>query len=154
MGLIRDLRVAMASRRLFRNWLVAGLRYFLIMHGLAKGLITVKCSNASYGLSPSTYSFIVNAYYDGFINGFVCRDVIEALINGVLISLIPPDSFAFNYLGKLIYFRDSTGFLFDVVFENFLGGAYDDLNVRDRVVVDVGGGVGDTAILFTLRGSP
>jgi FkbM family methyltransferase len=40
----------------------------------------------------------------------------------------------------------------DIVLENFAG-AYDDLDVKDRVVIDVGAGVGDTAILFSLMGA-
>jgi hypothetical protein len=30
----------------------------------------------------------------------------------------------------------------DVIFENIVGGAYDDLNVVNKVVVDVGAGIG------------
>jgi FkbM family methyltransferase len=48
---------------------------------------------------------------------------------------------------------NSSAFLYDIVRENFLGGAYDDLVVGGRTVVDVGAGVGDTAILFALRGA-
>jgi FkbM family methyltransferase len=48
---------------------------------------------------------------------------------------------------------DSVVFLGDVVRENFVGGAYDDLDVGGRTVVDVGASVGDTAILFALRGA-
>ena len=44
-------------------------------------------------------------------------------------------------------------FLYDIVRENFVGGAYDDLDVGGRTVVDVGAGVGDTEILFALRGA-
>ena len=55
MGLTRDLRVALTSRRLFKNWLSAGFRYFLIKRGLVGGLVTVKCGGVSYKLSPSLY---------------------------------------------------------------------------------------------------
>jgi tRNA/tmRNA/rRNA uracil-C5-methylase (TrmA/RlmC/RlmD family) len=58
-----------------------------------------------------------------------------------------------TYKGRRLRLYDSFEFLYDIVFENFAGGAYDDLDVRDRVVVDVGAGVGDTAILFSLMGA-
>jgi FkbM family methyltransferase len=48
---------------------------------------------------------------------------------------------------------DSAFFIGDIVLENFVGGAYDDLYVGGRTVVDVGAGVGDTAVLFSLRGA-
>jgi FkbM family methyltransferase len=48
---------------------------------------------------------------------------------------------------------NSAAFLFDIVHENLRGGAYDDIDVGGRTVVDVGAGVGDTAILFSLRGA-
>jgi FkbM family methyltransferase len=48
---------------------------------------------------------------------------------------------------------DSAFFIGDIVLENFVGGAYDDLYVGGRTVVDVDAGVGDTAILFSLRGA-
>ncbi|MGC9108154.1 MAG: FkbM family methyltransferase [Infirmifilum sp.] len=37
--------------------------------------------------------------------------------------------------------------------ENFLDGDYNDLDVKDHVVVDIGAGIGDTVIYFALRGA-
>ncbi len=63
--------------------------------------------------------------------------------------------FVFNYLGREVrlFLDDFPYFLHDILFENFLGDAYNDLEVGNRIVVDVGAGVGDTAILFALRGA-
>jgi len=58
-----------------------------------------------------------------------------------------------NYRGWRIRFYDSFEFLYDIVFENFVSGAYDDLDVVNATAVDVGASVGDTAILFVLRGA-
>jgi FkbM family methyltransferase len=52
-----------------------------------------------------------------------------------------------------MWFYDSLESLYSIIYENFVGGAYDDLNVTGRTVVDVSAGVGDTAILFALRGT-
>ncbi|WP_054854391.1 FkbM family methyltransferase [Vulcanisaeta distributa] len=153
MGLIRDLRVALASRRLFRNWLVAGLRYFLIMHGLAKGLITVKCGNASYGLSPSTYSLIINAHYDGYVTGFRCGDALEVFLGDAIRLVVNKDGNVLFVMpdGIRLYadYPDLTvlpeTWLYDT---HFLG-----FDLSGWLVFDVGAYVGDTPLYFARRGA-
>jgi len=81
----------------------------------------------------------VVAYYNGWINDMECGDSIYLTIN------------AGNY--KLRLHVDLVAFIYDIVLENFVGRAYDDLDVGGRTVVDVGAGLGDTAILFSLRGA-
>ena len=51
--------VALFTRRLFGNWLGVAVRYLLIKHGLAGGLVIVRCGGSVHGLSPDLYSFIV-----------------------------------------------------------------------------------------------
>jgi len=142
MGIIHRLRVFLASRKLFRNWLSAGIRYYLIKHGLIDGNITARfrCGGERvYVLSPWVYWPIVSAYYDDLLSGLDCGDLVYLVL---------------NYGGFRVRLHiDSAAFLGDIVRENFLGGAYDDLVVGGRTVVDVGAGVGDTAILFALRGA-
>lgn len=137
-ALSRRLRVLLASRRLFGNWLSAGARYYLARSGVLRGGVRVECCSREYVLSPEVYSGIVNAYYDGALEGLECREALYAY---------------FTYGGRKLLFYDSFELLYDIVFEVFKGGAYDDLYVRGRTVVDVGAGVGDTAILFALRGA-
>jgi hypothetical protein len=43
MGIIRILRVLLASRKLFRNWFSAGLKYYLSRYGLDVKYINIKC---------------------------------------------------------------------------------------------------------------
>jgi FkbM family methyltransferase len=139
---LRRLRILLASRKLFHNWLSTGIRYYLIKHGLVDGSITARfrCGGERvYVLSPQVYSLIVNAYYDGLFSGLGCGDLVYLVL---------------DYGGFRVRLHiDSVAFLGDIVRENFVGGAYDDLVVGGRVVVDVGAGVGDTAILFALRGA-
>jgi FkbM family methyltransferase len=137
-ALSRRLRVLLASRRLFGNWLSAGARYYLARSGVLRGGVRVECCSREYVLSPEVYSGIVNAYYDGALEGLECREALYAY---------------FTYGGRKLLFYDSFELLYDIVFEVFKGGAYDELDVRSRTVVDVGAGVGDTAILFALRGA-
>ena len=152
--MLRSLRVALSTRRLFENWLGAAIRYLLIKHGLVSSPVTVRCGDASYRLSPDLYSFMVNNYYDGNVSDVYCLGLrINLRYKGVPLVIVPPDFVELPYLGKNIRLVGSFSFLGDVLFENFLGGAYDVVDVNGRVVVDVGAGIGDTAVLFALRGA-
>ena len=90
-------------------------------------------------LTRHLYYVVVNAYYDDLINGVECNDSAYLILN------IGNNRPRFHI--------NSARFLSDIVHENLSGGAYDDLDVGGRTVVDVGAGVGDTAILFSLRGA-
>ena len=140
MNLIRKLRAFLKSRELFRNWFSAGLKYYLSRYGLAVKYINIKCCNGKeYMLTRHLYYVVVNAYYDDLINGVECNDSAYLILN------IGNNRPRFHI--------NSARFLSDIVHENLSGGAYDDLDVGGRTVVDVGAGVGDTAILFSLRGA-
>jgi FkbM family methyltransferase len=138
MGILRRIKMLIASRMLFSNWLSAGIKYYLIRCGIFKGSIKIKCCDNEYVLSPRVYSNIINAYYNGAFEGLECRESLYAV---------------FTYMGRKIRFYDSFEFLYDIVFENFVGGAYDDIDTDNKVVIDIGAGVGDTAVLFSLRGA-
>ncbi|PLC63134.1 hypothetical protein B7L70_11715 [Vulcanisaeta sp. EB80] len=119
-----------------------GIRYYLVNHGFTNGDIVIrfKCDgDKEYILDPQVYASIVNAYYDNLFNSLECKDSIYLIL---------------SYGNSKVRFHvNSSAFLYDIVRENFVGGVYDDLVVGGRTVVDVGAGVGDTAILFALRGA-
>jgi len=78
-----------------------------------------------------------------YLYSLECRDAIYLILsygNSKVRFHVNPGAFLYNVL-------------YDVVRENFLGGVYDDLDVSGKTVVDVGAGVGDTAMLFALRGA-
>jgi hypothetical protein len=82
MGLIRKLRAFLKSRELFRNWFSAGLKYYLSKCGLDVKYINIKCYNGKeYMLTRRLYSNVVNAYYDGLINGIECSDSAYLILN-------------------------------------------------------------------------
>ena len=149
----RKITLAIFTRQLFENWLIATLRYLLIKYGLVSDYIVVRCNNTVHRLCSSLYGFIVNNYYDRNIVDFRCSEVITFRFADVPLKIIPPCFVEFDYMGRSVRFFDPFPFLYDILFENFYGGAYDDLDVSGRVVVDIGAGVGDTAILFLLRGA-
>jgi FkbM family methyltransferase len=154
-------KVFLKSRSLFRNWLSAGLRYMLIKHSLAREGIDVafRCGSKAK-LSSPIYSWLVKNYSDGLIEDIVCDENIYILYTprrGIEVDIELGDKAKaeFNYLGKKValVLDDLLSIIDDIILENFYGGAYNDLDVESRVIVDVGAGVGDTAILFTLRGA-
>jgi hypothetical protein len=50
MGIVRRLRVLLASKNLFRNWLSAGIKYYLVKSGfLRDGDIEVVCRDGFDG---------------------------------------------------------------------------------------------------------
>ena len=77
MYLIRKFRAFLKSRELFRNWLSAGLKYYLSKYGLVANHIKLKCDNdREYTLTRHLYPYIVDAYYDGLIDGVECDEAI------------------------------------------------------------------------------
>jgi len=109
------IKLLLVSKNLFSNWLSASVRYFLMKRGLVReGSIAVKCRDRIYMLKPETYGAIVYAYYRKAFESLECSDNIYAVV---------------NYRGWRIRFYDSFEFLYDIVFENFVSGAYDDLDV-------------------------
>ncbi|MEM0004722.1 MAG: hypothetical protein QXE10_04310 [Desulfurococcaceae archaeon] len=65
MNVSRMLKTLLASRRLFSNWLSAGVRYFLMKYVLVKkDSIAVMCRGRIYVLKSETYGAIVNAHYE------------------------------------------------------------------------------------------
>ncbi len=161
MALLGRFSAFLRGRGLFKNWFWAGVKYMLIKYGLARGNVdvTFRCG-VKARLSPLIYSWFASAYRDGLLNLVSCSNGTVYLSYGyggrvVEVGLRSGDVFTFRYLGRdvVLFLNGFSDAIFDVLFENFLGGAYDDLSVDGRVVVDVGAGVGDTAILFALRGA-
>ena len=142
-----------SSRRLFSNWLLAGVKYYLTKHGVFKGGIIAKCGGKKYVLSPWVYSLIVNTYYDGLLrnvscsnNGFIGKlwGVIDLIIresngllrvpDGILLTL---ESFDSVVLAET--------WLYDI---HFLG-----FDLDNWFVLDIGAYIGDTALYYAKRGA-
>lgn len=154
MGIIRDLSVALASRRLFSNWLSAGFKYLLTRHGLGRDFVTVKCGDASYRLSPGMYSFIINAYHDGLITEFKCGGSMELLLGGIAKLVISKNGDELFIAPDGIKLRGEDSMDLTVLFEtwlyeiHFLG-----FNLDGWLVVDIGAYIGDTPLYFAKRGA-
>lgn len=148
----RKMRILVTSRVLFNNWLSAGVKYYLTTF-FPRRAVPVRCNNQKYALSAGTYASIVTAYYDYLYEKLICKEVIIIQIGLNYFIKLKNNDLEFIYKGRKIYLYDSADFLRDIIFENFIGGAYDDIIVDNKTVVDVGAGVGDTSILFALKGA-
>jgi len=153
--MLRELRLLLASKKLFANWLEAGFRFNLVKYKVVRNGVIVKCDGRRYELSPRAYGWILRANVRGVVKGVLCSNYLTVNLNlgNIPASLtVLYDRFLLNY-GGMFLLIPTVDILHDVVFENLVGGAYDDLNVVNKVVVDVGAGIGDTVILFLSRGA-
>jgi FkbM family methyltransferase len=153
MGVLRRLEVLFASRRLFNNWLLAGIKYYLVERGFIREDIVVKCGNKGYRLDPEIYSFIVSYYYEGFLKSVSCDESLTGSLGGAIDIVI-------NDKG-LVFLKTPDGILlvaraFDpiVLIETYLFDIHFlDFDLTDWLIVDVGAYIGDTPLYYAKRGA-
>jgi len=152
MDLVNKIIALISSRKLFKNWLLAGVKYYLIQHGLSKGDIVVKCGNRKLRMDPLTYASIVVSHYNGWLRDFVCSDngcmgklcgVIDLLIRDGSVLLRMPDGILIEGAFHL-YITIEMG-IYDIHFLAF--------DMSDWFVLDIGAYVGDTALYYARRGA-
>jgi len=150
--MFRRLKVLIASRDLFHNWLLAGIKYLLVKHGLLKGDVIVKCDDV-ITLNPNVYSFIVNEYHDGVLRDVYCDKALRGRLWGAVDLVILKDGRGFlrmpdDAIVSLESFDRtviSETWLYDIHFLGF------DLN--GWLIVDVGAYIGDTPLYYAKRGA-
>jgi FkbM family methyltransferase len=112
----------------------------------------------------SAYSQLVNDYYDGYMVAYNCRNKTATYLNGVE---IPVEELEESLAGQAIkhgwfyglsckcWYRENVRFkhLKYWILKIFNYGEYSQLDVRNKVVIDVGAYVGDSAIYFALKGA-
>jgi FkbM family methyltransferase len=152
-NMFRDLKVLIASRNLFHNWLLAGVKYSLIKHGLFKGDVIAKCNDDVITLNPNVYSFIVKAYYDGVLRDVYCDKTLRGRLWGTVDLVILKDGRGFlrmpdgtivssDIIDTIVVIET---WLYDIHFLGF------DLN--GWLIVDVGAYIGDTPLYYAKRGA-
>jgi len=157
----------LASRKLFRNWLSAGVKYYLIKGSLLHAdNIEVVCRDGSKGLIPArAYGVLVNDYYDGYIMNYDCRDGIATYANNVhvpveeirvrsAVGLAIEGGWAYDMVNRF-WFNYGIRFrhMYRSILEIFGHGEYASLDVKDKVIIDIGAYIGDSAIYFALKGA-
>jgi FkbM family methyltransferase len=152
--LLHDLRALLTSRKLFNNWLSAGIKYYLIKRGIIGGDIAIRYGNRKFVLKPKEYSFIVNAFYDGALKevhsgssgellGRLCG-VIDLVVTARGGILRMPDGVLLALESSKLGVIAET-WLHDI---HFLG-----FDLSGWFVLDVGAFVGDTALYYARRGA-
>jgi FkbM family methyltransferase len=153
MGILSSLEKLFTSRKLFSNWLLAGIMYYLIERGFIKGDIVVKCGGKRYKLDPRIYSFIVSYYHDGFLKSVSCDGNLTGRLGGLLTLVINSKGLVLLKTPDdiLLVARafDPTvlveTYLYDI---HFLG-----FDLTDWLIVDVGAYIGDTPLYYAKRGA-
>ena len=151
MGLVNEIKALISSRKLFKNWLSAGMKYYLIRHGVSRGDIVVKCSDRKCKMNPHTYASIVLSHYNGWLRDFVCSDngcmgklcgIIDLLVkdDGVLLRM--PDGVLMELFD--VYNAIET-WVYDIHFLAF--------DMNKWFILDIGAYIGDTALYYAKRGA-
>jgi FkbM family methyltransferase len=155
MSMFRRLKVLIASRDLFHNWLLAGIKYFLVKHGLLKGDVIVKCDDV-ITLNPNVYSIIVNAYHDGVLRDVYCSEVLRGRLWGAVDLVILKDGRGFLRMpdGIIVSSDNINDIINTIVIETWL---YDihflGFDLTDWLIIDVGAYIGDTPLYYAKRGA-
>jgi len=155
--MFRRLKVLIASRDLFHNWLLAGIKYLLVKHGLLKGGVIVKCDDDVVTLNPNVYSFIVNAYHDGVLRDVYCDKVLRGRLGGVVDLVILKDGRGFLRMPDgIIVSSDSDidnigilGVIRTWIYDTYFLG----FDLTNWLIVDVGAYIGDTPLYYAKRGA-
>lgn len=153
----------LASRKLFSNWLTAGVKYYLASRGLIrlKNIEVVCRSGGSVSIPLKTYNKLINDFYEGFLEQFDVRNAtylgavkvpVDELDKSDNVGRAIAHGWSFN--GKY-WFKGNVKFvhMHGTILNIFEHGKYAYVDVNGKVVVDVGAYVGDSAIYFALRGA-
>ena len=143
---IRNARMYVKSREIFRNWQTSVLDYFMAKAGLKK-CVRVHCADGGkLCIPPILYRTTVLFYSLGSIKSVSCnKDTIY--INGVGFSI--RDKIIVHTKDGIAAFKEFRRTYFDI----FIFNDYGIIDVKDRIVVDVGAFVGDSAIYFVMKGA-
>jgi FkbM family methyltransferase len=160
------LRLLMFSRQYFRNWFWAYLRYYLFKKGLIESgaLVAVCRDGAKLAIHPKIHGFLVRRLFDGTFTGLRCGDGVviakgfSVPVQELLFSSCVDDAIRLGWVydaGCGCWVRDGVRFkhIKCYTLEAFNYGEHRYIDVRSRVVVDVGAGFGETAVYFILNGA-
>jgi len=161
---LRKIRRAFAARYLFDNWYSLLIKYVFAKVGL-KVKLKARIDGCIHEVTPEGFARLVSRYYRGLINDLECKDS-KVFLNGVEVSNINEVIYSLEKWAEVFgwiydsscncwtkdnirfrYMRESILAIFEY------GGWYEKIDVKDRVVVDVGAYIGDSAIYFASRGA-
>jgi len=156
-------RKALAGRYLFDNWFSLLIKYALLRLGFDVKL-TAKIRGCAFEMSPETFEQLISRSSRGLIKSITCVNG-KILVNGVEVKNIDDVIYSMETWARVLgwayepvkrfWFKGNVKFrrIYWPILEVFDYGMYKSLSVKDRVVVDVGAFVGDSAIYFALKGA-
>ena len=126
-------------------------------------MLISKIRGYTFEMSPETFERLVSRSSHGLIKSIACVDG-KILVNGVKVKNIDDVIYSTETWARVLgwaygpvkryWFKGNVKF--KRIYWSILGvfdyGMYKSLSVKDRVVVDVGAFVGDSAIYFALKG--
>jgi FkbM family methyltransferase len=161
-NLTRKVKILLKSREIIDTWLSSALEY---MRG--KENIRIKVGGKEFVVSRWFYEDIVSLFYDKEILGLKSEGdklIIKTKIRDFTVDdYINKEGFIFIYEGLKRGWKYKDGvlekegvffkYISCSVFQVFDGREYDNIDVYDRDVVDIGANVGDSSIYFALKGA-
>jgi FkbM family methyltransferase len=163
MSQFRKVKNALAARYLFDNWLALLIKYALTRLGFNVKLVA-RVGDCTFELSPEGFERVVSRFSRGLFKSIGCVNG-RLFINGVEVDSINDLIYNVETWAKVLgwvydpinkyWFKNNVKLkqIHDAVFYVFDYGDYEPLNVKGKIVIDVGAFVGDSAIYFALRGA-
>ena len=150
--LFNRFREVLRSREVFRNWLSAAIHYAFTN---PRACINVSCrSGGRVCIDPALYAYVIRGFYLGLIHEVTCDKEDNALvIDGLKVKLTYNDDYFDLGSAKFKHSYVPIFHVFHVLLHVFAKQEYGLVDVRGRVIVDVGAFVGDSAIYFVLKGA-
>jgi len=161
MSQFRRVKNALAARYLFDNWLALLIKYALIRLGFNVKLVA-RVDNCAFELSREIFERFVSRFLRGLFKSIECVNG-RLFINGVEVDSINDLIYNVGTWAKVLgwvydpvnkyWFKNNVKLkqIHDAIFYDY--GDYEPLNVKGKIVIDVGAFVGDSAIYFALKGA-
>jgi FkbM family methyltransferase len=148
-----DILAVLKSKTLFRNWYIIPLLYMfckVLKLDLLECKVRVVCKRGRSSIVPlEIWGQVIRGYYYGFIQSIACSE-----------NFIIADDVKINFCKSketinigIARFKELCYSILNTLLNTFITNIYGLLNVRNKIVIDVGAYIGDSAIYFALRGA-
>jgi FkbM family methyltransferase len=144
-----DIFAVLKSRALFRNWYIILLLYIFckaLKRDLLECKVRVVCRKGGNArIALEIWRQVIRGYYYGFIQSITCSETF-IIADDLRINVCKSQEIVDMGIAKFKKLRHP-------ILNIFITNIYGLLNVRNKIVVDVGAYIGDSAIYFALRGA-
>ncbi|ABL88647.1 methyltransferase FkbM family [Pyrobaculum islandicum DSM 4184] len=159
-------KLYICSNQLFKNWISAGIKFYLYKLNIVKAdKIQIICKNGNKIEIPlSAYGRIILGYCNKLFKDFSCDNGSVILSDG---SEVPAEEIAighwvldaiihgWRYSKEGYWYKDNIKFkhIRASIVQNFVYNLYKDIELNNKIVIDIGAFIGDTPILFIHKGA-